>query len=169
MSLANFIKYLSKTSPKLAEDANKVARYNTLRSLERSLPLENGPFKEELNKMIPKGHYGITESIHPKADPRDINDLNKAFTIKLDDNQRAKEWAQIGQPTIQEMDQFSEDLATPLGDNLGMTADETENTLRKLQKIYGYVMHRHPDYSDAMIENKIPGFTKWMEKKKLGQ
>lgn len=168
MSLAKFIKHLEKTNPKLAADATKTARYETLRALERGAPLDSD-FKKQIEGMLPKGDWSITKEHHPWASHQDLADLGKAFTLKLDDNQRAREWAQIGQPTIQQMDQFSEDLATPLGDKLGLSADETENTLRKLQKIYGYVMHRHPDFPDAMIENKIPGFTKWMEKKKLGQ
>lgn len=172
MSLSKYLASLAKsTSPahqKMGKDVGQLARWSTLTALHKRMPFDK-EVTPKLQRLIEEADTRGTAFHHPWVPEAQVDDLKDAFAQKIYDIGQHGKWTELGQPSLKEMNQFSEDLATPIGDKLNLSSDQIDDSLKKLQKIYGYVATNQKDFPDAMIENKIPGFTKWMEKKKLGQ
>lgn len=170
MSLSKYLKALSTSTSephrKMAEEVGKLARWSTLTALHKRMPFDK-KITPELAGLIKEADTRGLSFYHPKVPIPQVDDLKDEFAKKLYDVGEHGKWTELGQPSLKEMNQFSEDLATPIGDKLGLSADEIDDSLKKLQRIYGYVATNQKEFPDAMIENKIPGFTKWMAKKKL--
>lgn len=180
MSLSKYLAKIAESSEKplqrLAASGNEAARSHTLWRLEKAL-WPDAKSIEMIQEMKPKGVVGhsLFDAIGPRpgVHPSDLKDFEAAIKLKANDNARHREWTALGQPSLKEMDDFNEAASTLPSENLDKVfpggPDEIKDSLRKLQKIYGYVYHRQPNFPDAIIENKIPGFTAWMRKKKLEQ
>lgn len=161
--LANDATKPEKALARLGEAANESMRYNTLRSLERSLERGGGsePVKKMLADMGSGAKIDLRRSSHPNVPAGTVRDMETRITDKFDDSQKFKGWTQAGQPSMKTLNEFSEDMATPYGDSLGLSAQETEKTMDTASGLYKWLGGK-PNVTDDMIEKKIPGFTKWL-------